>query len=117
MMKDKYGATIPDTYIEDLERINQGLEAELKESIAASKDISQFAAMKVVDNIGLREAGLKIEANAMSQFTELEALREKVYDAYELGQTDGYGDDTLAGIAYKDKDQVLAALEKGNEPT
>jgi hypothetical protein len=40
-MKDKYGATIPDTYIEDLERINQELEATVKalrEAIKEHKD-------------------------------------------------------------------------------
>ena len=48
------------------------------------------------------------------KFQELEAelavLRELLYDAYELGQTDAAGNGTLAGVAYKDKKQVTAAL-------
>ena len=48
------------------------------------------------------------------KFQELEAelavLRELLYDAYELGQTDAAGNGTLAGVAYKDKKQVMAAL-------
>jgi len=52
-----------------------------------------------------KQKALRVEANS-----KLAALRELLYDAYELGQTDAAGNGTLAGVAYKDKKQVTAAL-------
>ena len=52
----------------------------------------------------------KLEAELAELEQQLAALRELLYDAYELGQTDAAGNGTLAGVAYKDKKQVTAAL-------
>ena len=67
--------------------------AELEGALQLSHDISN----------GFSIAMIAAEA-------ELAALRELLYDAYELGQTDAAGNGTLAGVAYKDKKQVTAAL-------
>jgi hypothetical protein len=56
------------------------------------------------DLVWLRADRIRLE-------NQIARLREAVYDAYGLGQEDAMGDGTLAGIAYKDKAQVLAALE------
>ena len=52
----------------------------------------------------------ELETKVVNLTKERDKLRELLYDAYELGQTDAAGNGTLAGVAYKDKKQVTAAL-------